>query len=53
MSNQRTFASMAWRAKGKITRRERFLPELSHGEERAVFGDQAYWKEDDRKLLAA
>jgi transposase, IS5 family len=29
------------------------LPELLHGQERAVFGDQAYWKEDDRKFLEA
>ncbi len=28
-------------------------PELLHGQERAVFGDQAYWKEDDRKFLEA
>jgi IS5 family transposase len=28
MSNQRTFASMAWQAKGKVTRRERFLAEM-------------------------
>jgi IS5 family transposase len=27
------------------------LPELLHGQEREVFGDQAYWKEDDRKFL--
>jgi transposase, IS5 family len=27
------------------------LPDLLHGEEREVFGDQAYWKEDDRALL--
>jgi len=27
------------------------LPELLHGEEREVFGDQAYWKEDDRQFL--
>jgi len=26
MSEQRTFASMAWAHKGKVTRRERFLP---------------------------
>ncbi len=24
------------------------MPELLHGEEREVYGDQAYWKEDDR-----
>jgi IS5 family transposase len=29
------------------------LPELLHGQEREVFGDQAYWKEDDRKFLEA
>jgi transposase, IS5 family len=23
------------------------LPELLHGQEREVFGDQAYWKEDE------
>jgi len=28
MSEQRTFASMAWQQKGKITRRERFLAEM-------------------------
>jgi len=27
------------------------LPELLHGEQREVFGDQAYWKEDDRAFL--
>jgi transposase, IS5 family len=27
------------------------LPELLHGEEREVFGDQAYWKKDDREFL--
>ena len=27
------------------------LPELLHGAEREVFGDQAYWKEDDRQFL--
>jgi IS5 family transposase len=27
------------------------LPELLHGQERELFGDQAYWKEDDRKFL--
>ena len=27
------------------------LPELLHGEEREVFGDHAYWKEDDREFL--
>jgi transposase, IS5 family len=29
------------------------LPDLLHGEEREVFGDQAYWKEDDREFLEA
>src|SRR5258706_1371130 len=28
MGNQRTFASMAWQTKGKVTRRERFLAEM-------------------------
>jgi hypothetical protein len=28
MGNQRTFASMAWQAKGKVTQRERFLAEM-------------------------
>src|SRR5277367_5599289 len=28
MGNQRTFASMAWKGKGKVTRRERFLAEM-------------------------
>jgi transposase, IS5 family len=28
MGNQRTFASAAWEAKGKVTRRERFLAEM-------------------------
>ena len=28
MGNQRTFASMVWSAKGKVTRRERFLAEM-------------------------
>jgi len=28
MGDQRTFASMAWEAKGKVTRRERFLAEM-------------------------
>lgn len=27
------------------------LPNLLHGQEREVFGDQAYWKEDDRAFL--
>ena len=27
------------------------LPDLLHGQERELFGDQAYWKEDDRKFL--
>ncbi len=29
------------------------LPQLLHGQERAVFGDQAYWKEADRQAFAA
>src|ERR1700683_1705474 len=28
MGNQRTFASIAWNGKGKVTRRERFLAEM-------------------------
>jgi hypothetical protein len=28
MSKQRTFASRAWQAKGKVTRREQFLTEM-------------------------
>jgi IS5 family transposase len=28
MGSQRTFASVAWSAKGKVTRRERFLAEM-------------------------
>jgi hypothetical protein len=28
MALQRTFASLAWSSKGKITRRERFLAEM-------------------------
>ncbi len=28
MGNQRTFASVAWQAKGKATRHERFLAEM-------------------------
>jgi len=28
MGNQRTFASLAWHGKGKVTRRERFLAEM-------------------------
>src|SRR5713226_3788858 len=27
------------------------LPELLHGQERELFGDQVYWKEDDRAFL--
>jgi IS5 family transposase len=27
------------------------LPELLHWQERELFGDQAYWKEDDREFL--
>ena len=30
-----------------------FLPELLHGEEREIFGDQAYWKEADRQAALA
>jgi len=29
------------------------LPDLLHGQEQEVFGDQAYWKEDDREFLEA
>lgn len=29
------------------------LPELLHGEEREIFGDQAYWKEADRQAAKA
>ncbi len=29
------------------------LPDLLHGQERAVFGDQAYWKEADCQAFAA
>ncbi len=29
------------------------MPELLHGEEREVYGDQAYWKEDDRRSFKA
>jgi IS5 family transposase len=29
------------------------MPALLHGQEREGFGDQAYWKEDDRKFLEA
>ena len=29
------------------------LPELLHGQEREVFGDQAYWKEADRQAFTA
>ncbi len=28
MKKQQTFASVAWRRKGKVTRRERFLAEM-------------------------
>jgi len=28
MGSQRTFASMAWNTKGKVTRREQFLAEM-------------------------
>jgi len=27
------------------------LPDLLHGQERELFGDQAYWREDDRKFF--
>jgi IS5 family transposase len=27
------------------------LPDLLHGQERELFGDQAYWKQDDREFL--
>ena len=30
-----------------------FMPELLHGEEREIFGDQAYWKEADRQAALA
>ena len=29
------------------------MPELLHGEEREIFGDQAYWKEADRQAALA
>jgi len=29
------------------------LPELLHGQEREIFGDQAYWKEGDREAFEA
>jgi len=29
------------------------MPELLHGDERVVYGDQAYWKEGDRKAFEA
>ena len=29
MSEQRTFAGLAWERKGKVTRRERFLAEMN------------------------
>ena len=29
------------------------LPQLLHGQEREIFGDQAYWKEADRRAYAA
>ena len=32
--------------RGDITQ----LADLLHGQEREVFGDQAYWKEDDREF---
>lgn len=36
-------------AAGDITQ----MPNLLHGEERAIYGDQAYWKEGDRKAFEA
>lgn len=36
-------------AAGDITQ----MPNLLHGEERAVYGDQAYWKEGDRQAFEA
>jgi len=38
MSEQRTFASMAWNGKGKVTRRERFLAEMD-----AVISNSAFF----------
>ena len=29
------------------------LPQLLHGQEREIFGDQAYWKEADRRAFTA
>lgn len=29
------------------------MPQLLHGEEREIYGDQAYWKEDDRRSFQA
>jgi len=29
------------------------LPQLLHGQEREIFGDQAYWKEADRQAFTA
>jgi hypothetical protein len=28
------------------------LPQLLHGDERVLYGDQAYWKESDRQAFA-
>jgi hypothetical protein len=39
MGEQRTFASMAWEAKGKVTRRERFLAEMD-----AVIPGRGCWR---------
>lgn len=36
-------------AQGDVTQ----LPRLLHGEERALYGDRAYWKEEDRVLCEA
>lgn len=36
-------------AQGDVTQ----LPHLLHGEERALYGDRAYWKEEDRQLCEA
>lgn len=36
-------------AQGDVTQ----LPHLLHGEERELFGDRAYWKEEDRQLCEA
>lgn len=36
-------------AQGDVTQ----LPQLLHGEERALYGDRAYWKDEDRVLCEA